>query len=269
MIEIRAGGDGSVAQIAVLPWVSERALFGAEEMMDIQGKPYDAYREGLPALLEKLCEPFDPEKVNVLAGHLFVSGARLGGGERELTVGQIFAIDAAKLPKTPQYIALGHVHRAQEVPGAAVPARYAGSPLQLDFGEATQEKSVTLIDVDPGRPAQVREVTLTAGRRLVDLRLGLDELDDCAGAGDDAYLRVFLECEGPTPGLTERVREALPNAVEVRLVYERQDPERRAAELRRLDPGELFARYYRERHGAVPDERLTRRFGELLEEVTA
>lgn len=269
LIEIRAGGDGAVAQVAVLPWVPERALFGAEEMMDLQEEPQKAYAERLPSLLAKLCEPFDAAKVNVLAGHLFVSGARLGGGERELTIGQIFAVNAPALPKTPQYIALGHVHRAQEVPGAAVPARYAGSPLQLDFGEAAQQKSVTLVDLEPGRPAKVREVPLAEGCRLLDVRLRLDELDDHAGDEGDGYLRVFLECEGPAPGLTERVREALPNAVEVRLVYERQDPERRAAELRRLDPAERFARYYSERHGTPPNERITRLFGELLEEVTA
>ena len=44
------------------------------------------------------------------------------------------------------YVALGHVHRPQAVRGAPSPTRYAGSLLQLDFGEKEQTKSVTVAD---------------------------------------------------------------------------------------------------------------------------
>ena len=84
----------------------------------------------------------------------------------------------------------------------------------------------------------------------------------------DAWLRVTLRCDGPQPGLADRVREILPNALEVRLDYERQDPERRAQELRRLTPHQLFERYYREAHGTVPAEPVAKLFDELYEEVT-
>lgn len=267
MIEIPSRTSGEVAEVAVLPWVAERSVFGAEEMMGLQPEPFQAYAEQIPRLLTALCEPFDPEKINILAGHLFVSGSRLGGGERELTIGQIFAISAAVLPTSPQYIALGHVHRPQDVPGAPIPARYSGSPLQMDFGEVDQDKSVTIVELSPGRPAQVRQVPLTQGKRLVDVRVALAELQTVKGADDGAFARVFLECEGPHPGLVDDVREVLPNAVEVRLEYERQEPERSAADLRLLKPSEQFERYYRERHGVNPSEPLTKLFGELFEEV--
>jgi len=110
-------------------------------------------------------------------------------------------------------------------------------------------------------------VPLSAGRPLRDLEFALTDLQDQRGADTDAYVRVFLECDGPQPGLIDDVREVLPNAVEIRLVYEREDPTARAAELRRLKPGELFERYFRERYGAPPAETLTKLFGELLEEV--
>jgi exonuclease SbcD len=268
VIEIQSREGDETAQIAVLPWVPERLLFGAEEMMGLQPEPFQAYAEQIPRMLTTLCEAFEEGKIHLLASHLFVSGAALGGGERELTIGQIFAVNAAALPTTPQYIALGHVHRPQAVPGAAIPARYAGSPLQLDFGEADQAKSVTIIEAEPGRPARTREVPLSAGRPLRDLQFTLGDLEAQRGADADAYVRVFLECEGPHPGLTDDVRAVLPNAVEIRLVYERQDPGERAAELRRLKPEELFGRYFRERHGADPAAALTKLFSELLEEVT-
>ena len=93
IIEFKARSDGVGVQVAALPWVPERALFGAEEMMGLQGEPYQAYADRLAELVKALCV-FDAGKVHLLAAHLFVSGAKAGGGERDLTMGQIFAVSA-------------------------------------------------------------------------------------------------------------------------------------------------------------------------------
>jgi exonuclease SbcD len=268
ILEIPSRNGDTAAQVAALPWVPERVLFGAAEMMGLQEAPHQAYAERLAELVQALCAELDPAKATIFVGHLFVSGARLGGGERELTIGQIYAVSPAALPTGVQYIALGHVHRPQDVPGAATPARYAGSLLQLDFGEAEQDKSVTIVELEPGRPARTRERPLNAGRRLRDVRGTLDELRAIKSDPASEWLRVTLVCDGPAPGLADEVREALPGALEVRLEYEREDPERHAAELRRLKPRELFERYYANRHGKDPDEAVVKLFDELLEEVS-
>jgi hypothetical protein len=43
------------------------------------------------------------------------------------------------------------------------------SLLQLDFGEREQDKSVNLVEVHPRRPAEVTQLSITAGRRLIDV----------------------------------------------------------------------------------------------------
>lgn len=267
IIEVTARDGATRLQVACLPWVAERALHTAADLMREQEQPYQEYAEELPRLISALCAPLDPTAVTVLAGHLFVSGVAVGDGERDLTIGQIFAINPATLPTTVQYVALGHVHRPQDVPGAATPARYAGSLLQLDFGEAEQTKSVTLVEVEPGTPPKVSTRQLTAGRRLLQVRGTLVELEAHQGSEDAAWLKVELVCEGPQPGLADQVREILPNALEVRLDYPREDAEKRAGELRRLSPRDLFSRYFRERHGADVDGAVIKLFDELLEEV--
>lgn len=267
IVEVGSRDGEQVAQVAALPWVPEKALFGAEEMMGLEEDPNKAYAEELPRLLTALCSSFEAGKVHILAAHVFVGGSRIGGGERELTVGDLFAIAPQALPKTPQYIALGHVHRPQEITAAAVPARYAGSLLQLDFGEREQDKSVTLVTVDPGKPAKVRTIPLSGGRKLVNVAGTLDELR-AVEVDPNAYLRVLLHCDGPAAGLADDVRAILPLALEVRLDYERVAGTHEPGELRHLPPRELFARYYADRHGAKADDRLVRLFDELFEEVT-
>lgn len=268
IVELPARDGSASAQIAALPWVTERRLVGAAELMGLAGQPFQTYATEVARLLEALCGAFDPTKCNVLAAHLYISGAKPAGSERQLTIGDLFAVAPQAIPATAQYVALGHVHRPQRVPGVAAPARYAGSLLQLDFGEAGQEKKVVLVDLVPGKPAKVEEVPFSAGRRLIDVHGGLDELEQYRETVEDAFLRVFLRCDRPQPGLGDQVREILPNALEVRLEYERQEADARKIDVKQLTPRELFERYYQGRHAAEAESELLDLFDRLLDEVT-
>jgi exonuclease SbcD len=214
---------------------------------------------------------FRADAVNVLLGHLYATGAKLGGGEREATVGLDYAVPAGRLPSNASYVALGHIHRPQKVPGARAQARYAGSLIQLDFGETNQEKSVVVVEAHPGKPVRATEVPVTAGRRLVDVEGTFDRIRILAADVGDAYLRVFVDTDGPVPGIADEIREILPNAVEVHLRYERADVERPDSPLSSLRPREQFLAYYRSFHGADPDPALLEAFDEVAaeEEVLA
>ena len=67
------------------------------------------------------------------ASDIFALGGVLGGGEREAHTIFDYGVSATAFPPSLQYVALGHLHRSQAIPGPC-PIRYAGSPLQLDFG---------------------------------------------------------------------------------------------------------------------------------------
>jgi DNA repair protein SbcD/Mre11 len=218
-------------------------------------------------LLDAFAASFRPDRVNVLMAHLYADGSLLGGGEREVTVGLEYAVSPARLPATASYLALGHIHRPQRVAGTAAPGRYSGSLLQLDFGETEQQKSVVVVEASPGSPAAVREVPLTGGRRLVDLRGPLDALTAAAETIGDAWLRVFVETDGPVPGIADRVREALPNALDVKLVYDRAADDEggsRTAGVGALNPRDQFAAYERLTHGVEPDPGILAAFDEVL-----
>ena len=99
--------------------------------------------------------------------HLFVRGGIESDSEVQIQVGGTYAVDPDAFPESAQYVALGHLHRPQVVAEAPVPTRYAGSPLAYSFSEVGYSKSVVVLDVQPGRPADIREVFLASGKPLV------------------------------------------------------------------------------------------------------
>jgi DNA repair protein SbcD/Mre11 len=265
VVEVKSRDRSTIAQIACLPWVSEQRMISAIDIMGLAEAPNQTYADEMARLIKALCSTLDPKNCTLFAGHLFVSGSKLGGGERSLTVGQIYSVTPQAMPQV-QYVALGHVHRPQRVQGSAVPARYAGSLLQLDFGETGQKKSVALVDVVPGKPAVVHEIPITAGRQLLDVSGTMEELAAYQTTKDNAFLRATLRCDGPRPGLADEVRDRLPNAIEVRLEYPRLE-ENSSPSLRGMAPREQFARYYAARHSAPAGEAMLSLFDKLLEEA--
>lgn len=267
VVELKGRG-GERLQVACLPWIYERRLTGSAELMGMAGEVFQSYAEGVAGLLRGLCGDLDPDACTVLASHLYVSGATVGKvgdrTERGLTIGELYAVPPQALPLV-QYAALGHVHRPQQIPGP-VPARYSGSLVPLDFGEAGQEKGVVIADLSPGLPARVRVVPITRGRRLMDLTGSMEELEAARDRASDAFLRVTLTCDGPAVGLGDRVRELLPNTLEVKLDYPRVETGG-GASVSGLSPREQFARYLGAKHGTDPDPEYLDLFEALVAQV--
>ena len=91
----------------------------------------------------------------VLTGHFFLSGSRTvpNDGMREY-IGGIGAFDAALLPETPDYYALGHIHQPQKI--GADHIRYSGSPLKMCFSD-TAPRMVCEIEFT-GRTPHITEL---------------------------------------------------------------------------------------------------------------
>ena len=254
------------AEVACIPFVPERRFGDAAALFDASEAWYASYAQGMGELLGAMVGGFSRGRIPIVMGHLFTDGALVtpGGGERELTIGIAYAMPPSRLPGDAAYVALGHVHLPQPVKGAPATARYAGSLLQLDFGEAGQKKSVAIVEASPGKPARVREVPITAGRPLRDVRGTLDEILALAPALGEAWLRVFVTTDGPVPGLADRVRDELPNALDVMPVYEREEEHGGGdVPLRSLEPREQFVAYYRAHHRAEPADPLLAAFDEV------
>ncbi len=261
--------DGSEsARIAVLPFVHERKVVDACRLMGPEDEWYDEYARRVGQMLTRLASGFASDTVNIALAHLLVSGARVGTGERRLHVAESYGIEAALLPAEAQYVALGHLHRPQQVAEHPL-AFYSGSLLELDFGERDQEKRVVLVEARPGDAARIESLPLRSGRRLRDVIGTIEELQTRKAELGSDLLRVRLRVKEPQPGLADRVRGLLPGAVEVGLDYERvglAPLQRRDAD---LDPSDLYQEFCRRRLGREPDAELARLFAEVYDEASA
>jgi DNA repair protein SbcD/Mre11 len=206
---------GETAVVAALPFASPGAWVSA---LDLAGEEMSArikYARMFELAVRDLCAPFRPDAVNVLMAHTHLEGALFGESERRVHIAEDWAASPKALPSTASYIALGHIHRPQKI-DAPAPAYYAGSLLQMDFGEAGEEKSFVVVTVSPGKPAAVEHVPYEGGLPLVDLRAPLAELEESADQYRTGWLRVTVPLPEKDPDLNRKVRELLPNALVVR-----------------------------------------------------
>ncbi|EWC64448.1 Exonuclease SbcD [Actinokineospora spheciospongiae] len=172
----------------------------AERMREVQAEVY-----------RRLAASRGPRDLLVYAAHLFVEGATPSYSERTISVSSAYAVEAVALPEV-DYGALGHIHKPQLVPRAGYPAHYAGSPLQMDFGETRDAKSIALVEITPGRPPRVELAPLDSGRPLRRLTGTLDQIAQRAAGVGDAWVKAVVDSESPMALLGERLEELLPQA---------------------------------------------------------
>ena len=260
--------QGEAWRLAALPFVSQRYAVRASEMFELTAAEASAtYADHVSRLLATLTEQFGDgsETVNLVTGHLTVVGAKTGGGERDAHTIEAYSVPATVFPSSVHYVALGHLHRRQQVPGPC-PVHYSGSPFAVDFGEEENRPSVSLVELTAQTAPRITPVQIEAAVPLRTVRGTLEELR-ALRTDPRAWLRVYVK-EAPRAGLKEEVQELLPRALEVRI-----DPSSvptttaatRAASSTARSPRDLFAEYLTAR--GVEDPAVGALFNEVYEEV--
>jgi exonuclease SbcD len=262
--------SGEQATVAAMPFLSQRyAVRAAELLLHESAEHALDYARRVASIVALLTEQFTADSVNIVMAHATLIGGRRGGGERDVQTILEYAVPSAIFPSSAHYVALGHLHRQQEIPAPA-PAFYSGSPLPIDFGEEANEPGALIVTAGPGIRADARPVAVTGGRTLRTLRGSLDQVIDEGEQAGEAYLRVIL-AEQARAGLADLVREKLPNALEVQLdEAHRPRPAGHPGGARsgrtERTPVQLFGDYLAEQN--VADQRVETMFAELLEEMT-
>jgi exonuclease SbcD len=203
-----------VIRLAPLPFVhANRMLQGFEEPGTWAGVYADRIHLIEQGLATGLLDGFDIGRdVGVFAAHLYVGNAVLSGSERKIQVGENYVTHLEHLPAV-TYAAFGHIHKPQKLPGNLVDGCYAGSPIQLDFGELGEAKRIVLVEARPGQPPEVQSLPLSGGRQLWRFEGTMEELGKVAP--DIRRVLALLTIHSPSTiaDLRTRVQDLLPDAV--------------------------------------------------------
>lgn len=233
-------------------------------------------------LVEAALQRREPGQALVAMSHTHLHGAAVSeASERPIVIGGEESISAALFPAEIAYVALGHLHRAQQVGEARI--RYSGSPLPLDFSEVAYPHQVVEVTLDGEALAATEAIPVprpVAMHRIgpAPLEAVLAELE--ALESDPAppkeqwpWLEVRVELEAPIPDLRARVDAALKDKAVRLLRLERRlptvegDASAARVDLESLGPRKLFARTWEERWGEPPDDDVLADFDRLRQEV--
>jgi len=190
----------------------------------------------------------------IATGHLTVMGATLTESVREIYIGTLDALPADAFPPV-DYLALGHIHKPQQVAGQAH-LRYCGSPIALSFDEVKQEKEVLLVEFNATALQQVSALKVPRWRPMVSVKGDLEQIAsqllEAAAMGTDecpVWAEVTVRADSYLSDLQERIQtltQGLPLEV-LRIRRERsQAVSGLAVQLREtlaeLTPEEVFMR---------------------------
>lgn len=203
--EIVDSGEGYIelkikdekAVILTVPYPSEKRLNEVlyHEMEEAEERAA-TYGERIKELFTNLSTHYRKDTINLVTSHLFAMDSEEGGSERSIQLGGSYIVSGDCFPKEAQYIALGHVHKPQIVPGTNKRARYSGSPLHYNKKEVSYTKKCFVVEVKPNQEAVVEEVPLPVYKPIEVWKCeSIDAALERCEAEKDREAYVYLEIE--------------------------------------------------------------------------
>ena len=171
--------EDSNITIVAIPFLRDRDIREAiskEDFNDISSRYKKALIDYYSRVAKRCEELRDDNSFFIATGHLFATNTNISDSENSIYVGGLGDISADDFPDTFDYIALGHLHKAQKV-GGKEHIRYSGSPIPLSFNEAKRDSKVILLDIN-GRKLDIKEVVVPRFRELISIRCKIDEVEE-------------------------------------------------------------------------------------------
>jgi len=167
-----------------------------------------------------------PLSPSILVAHVAVEGAVVGSEVSLIGGAEPMVPLEAVADNRYAYVALGHVHRFQELSAGPPPVVYCGSLDRVDFGEEGQKKGFVVADIEAGEAAPPNgwrasyEFVPTPARRFVTIDVeatepdATAEIERAAAAAQvaDAVVRLRVTMDEEQPLDEDRVRAALREA---------------------------------------------------------
>lgn len=278
--------DGNIkAVVAAVPYLREANLRSPSDEGGINDK-VEVIRKGIADVFSKTaqaCEKCYSGVPAIAMGHLFAAGVSTSESEREIQIGNEASFEATGFGTYFQYVALGHIHRPQQVSGE-VPTFYSGSPMPLSFSEKEDQKRVLVLDTNTW---EVESVGIPPFRKLLKIKGSMEQLKSQLGVVEKVgALNTLVELELVEEQfnalhiveLDQMVHEFEKEGVEVvkHRVSFKNTPKKLTqhfiaqTDLEELQPREVFEKLL---HDKIVDEESSKlvweAFNEILEEINS
>lgn len=156
---------------------------------------------------------YGKDKRMILAAHFYATGSEICESDHSerIVVGGEENVDASSFCKGLDYVALGHIHKAQAVGGLGY-VRYSGSALPMSFGERGYKHGVNIVDISPDGTTSMTVAEYEPLRKLISVPYNswatpeeaesligrMSKVSDDPNAWNYAELRLKDEPDQPT-----------------------------------------------------------------------
>lgn len=228
-----------------------------------------SYTDALKTAVDSM--EIDTEKRNILITHQFVTGADRTESE-DIAVGGTDNVDASVFCAF-DYVALGHIHRAQRCAGSEY-IRYSGTPLKYSFSEAGDKKTVTIIEMKEKGSISLDFIPLSPKRDMAEIKgtyeqLTLKSFWENTSYNED-YMHITLTDEEDIPDALTKLRVIYKNIM--KLDYDNKRTRTMnsiggAENVREKTPFEHFSEFYELQNGQPLSEEQALFIAELIEKT--
>ncbi|MCJ8164539.1 exonuclease SbcCD subunit D C-terminal domain-containing protein [Pontibacter sp. E15-1] len=229
LIELRDAQGQLQLVVCAVPFLRDRDV-----RLSVAGENYEQreqrIREGIAAHYAAFIphlQQYKTAQVPVVAtGHLFAAGGSASDSEKEIHIGNLGQIGADQFPAEFDYVALGHLHRPQQVNNRHH-IRYSGSPIPLSFSEVADTKVNYILDFENGKLSALQELEIPCCRKLVRFKGSLEKVKQQLALFDNsthtltAWAEIQVELETPLPDLQQQLDEVLQLRPEIQVLIHR------------------------------------------------
>lgn len=232
----------------------------------------------------------------IVTGHCYMVGTELSElSERRILGGNQHALPAQIFNEAIDYVALGHLHKAQKVTtNKNTLIHYSGSPIPLSFTERNYQhqimqiclsdsehktrKKITTEKISIPRAVAIKSIPDRGYASVAKLEILINEQNfeahDNSEHLNEPMLEVRVELDKPEPDLRQQIESILEDKAVRLLKLSTHYPgkgeplaEKQQTRLEELHPEDVFQQCYQRTFDQQAPDKITGLFHELLESV--
>ena len=226
VITLKNAEKEPIAIVCAIPFLRSRDIMfssagqsGSEKQKNLQQAISEHY-QNIFELAKSRRDETGKDLPIIATGHLTTLGAKTSESVREIYIGTLDAFPSSAFPPA-DYIALGHIHRAQKVAGSEH-IRYCGSPIPLSFDELKNDKTILIVEFKQGTLSQVtphiiprfQPMHLVKGD-LIEIESEINKLaSQYENSQQDQLQQAWLDIEVSTQDFLNDLQQRIQSMVE-------------------------------------------------------